>query len=202
MVPQSNRPRGDQQPEQEAAASPSETPLTDSPQSASPESDAGEAQDQLSQLTAQLSEAQTRALRAQAELENFRKRSRRELEDQQRYATLPLLVDLLGVVDNLQLAIRSAEQHDDQAGLLEGVKMVSRQLTEVLKKHHCEEIAAEGQPFDPHAHEAVLQQPSDQYPAGTVSQVTRSGYRLYDRVIRPSQVFVSSGPPQAAEGES
>ena len=149
-------------------------------------------------LAEQLADAQDRALRAQAELENYRKRARRELEDERRYATLPLLRDILSVVDNLQLAIQAAEQHQDNAGLLEGVKLVSRQLIELLKQHHCQEIEAENTQFDPHSHEAVLHEPSEQHPAGGVTRVTRSGYRLHDRVVRPSQVFVSSGAPPTA----
>lgn len=148
-------------------------------------------------LQRQLDEANNRALRAQAELENYRKRARRELEDERRYASLPLVRDLLAVLDNLQLAIEAAEKHEGEAGLLEGVKMVSRQLMEVLRQHHCEEIPALHAPFDPHLHEAVVHQPSEEYPAGTVTRVTRSGYRLHDRVIRPSQVFVSRGAPSA-----
>lgn len=138
--------------------------------------------------------ANDRVLRSQAELENFRKRARREMEDERRYAALPLLVDLLGVVDNLDRAIAVAEGSDQTTGLREGVKMVVAQMAGVLAKHNCHSIDAIGQVFDPHLHEALVEVPSDEFPAGTVSQVARQGYRLHDRVVRPTQVLVSKGP--------
>ncbi len=150
---------------------------------------------QLDEMTTQLEEAQQRALRAQAELENFRKRSRRELEDERRYAALPMIRDLLGILDNLQRAITAAEQHQNQAGLLEGVKMVASQFQTVLDQHHCRPIAALGELFDPNVHEAIAQQPTSEHPPGTVTQETRVGYQLHDRVVRPSQVLVAVQPP-------
>jgi molecular chaperone GrpE len=158
------------------------------------EAGGGQGRDQLER---ELADANARALRAQAELENFRKRARRELEEETRYAALPLMRDILQVVDNLQLAIQAAEQHQDSAGLLEGVQMVSRQLTDVLRRHDCVEIEADGQPFDPHLHEAILFEPSEQHPAGENTRVARGGYRLHERVVRPAQVCVSRGKPDA-----
>lgn len=153
-------------------------------------------------LVEELQKATDRALRAQAELENYRKRVQREMEDLRRYATLPLLEDLLVVVDNLQRALEVAQDQQGAEGLREGVALVAQQLDAILKQHDCELIDAVGQPFDPHWHEAVAQEPSEQYPAGVVSRVTRTGYRLHDRVVRPAQVFVSTGPPEpAAEAE-
>jgi molecular chaperone GrpE len=138
-----------------------------------------------------LEQVQQRVLRAQAELENYRKRARRELEEQRRYACLPLMRDLLSVVDNLNRAIAAAEQTHNAADLLAGVKMVSEQLDAVLKQHDCQPIEAEGTRFDPHLHEAIAQQPSDEHPPGTVASVTQVGYQLHDRVVRPSQVLVA-----------
>ena len=111
--------------------------------------------------------------------------------------------DLLGVVDNLQRAIESAEQHDNTSGLLEGVHMVASQLTDVLKKFHCIPIEAEGAHFDPHYHEAIGQVPDASVPAGTVAHVVSTGYKLHDRVVRPSQVLVSVAPEtdQTQEGD-
>lgn len=152
-------------------------------------------------LEDELAAAQNRVLRLQAELENVRKRSRRELEEQRRYAGLPLMRDLLAVVDNLQRAIAAAEQNHNASSLLEGVKMVAEQLGSVLMQHHCEPIVAEGAPFDPHLHEAIAQQPSTEHEPGTVSHVTQVGYRLHDRVVRPSQVIVASVGQRAPESE-
>jgi molecular chaperone GrpE len=155
-------------------------------------------QDCLEELQAELAAATARELRAHAELENFRKRANRLLDEERKYAPLPLLRDLLPIVDNLERAIQSAAQDGGAAGLLEGVKMVRQQLTTVLAQHHCQQIEAEGAVFDPHLHEAIAQFPTDQAPPGTVVEVTLPGYRLHDRVVRPSQVLVSSRPADNA----
>ena len=154
---------------------------------------------QPSDLEAELAEAQGRALRAQAELENFRKRSRREMEESKRYATIPLIRDLLPVIDNLDRALQAAEKDDAASGLQEGVQMVAQQLQTVLAQHNCVPIEAEGQPFDPMFHEAIQELPHDEVPRGHVAMVHQIGYRLHDRVIRPSQVIVSRGPTDQPE---
>jgi molecular chaperone GrpE len=146
----------------------------------------------LQQLRAELAAAKDRELRVHAELDNVRKRAARELEDYRRFANLPLLRDLLPVLDNVDRAIEAGEKNADAAALLEGFKMVSQQLGEVLKRHHCTLIEALHAPFDPNVHHAVMQQPSDEHPANTVLMVTQNGYQLHDRVVRPSQVIVST----------
>jgi molecular chaperone GrpE len=147
----------------------------------------------VAELQAQLKEASDRALRTQAELENYRKRAQRELADERRYAVVPLVRDLLPVVDNLQRAIDAAQQTTEGQGLLEGVKLVVTQLEAVLKQHGCLPIETVGTPFDPNQHQAIAQEPSTEHPAGTVTRATQVGYKLHDRVIRPAQVFVSTG---------
>jgi molecular chaperone GrpE len=148
--------------------------------------------DELEQLRRQAAEAQDRYLRGQAELENTRKRLRREMDDERRYAELTLLADLLPVIDNIDRAIGAAEKNADAASLLSGFKMVGQQLNRVLEKHQVKPIDAEGQPFDPAVHEAILQQPSEDHPPGTVIGVGQSGFKLHDRVVRPAQVIVST----------
>ena len=150
--------------------------------------------DSNSDLAVELAEANGRALRAQAELENFRKRMRREMDEQQRYAATPLVRELLSVVDDLERAIVAAEQSEDKAGLLAGVKMVEDRLRLVLGQHGCQKIEADGATFDPAQHEAILHQPSDEHEPGAVMQVTQQGYQLHDRVIRPAQVIVAKEP--------
>ncbi len=149
----------------------------------------------IAELEAQLKDANERALRAQAELENFRKRSQRELADERRYALVNPIRDLLPVVDNLQRAIDAAQKTSEGAGLLEGVKLVAGQLESVLKQQGCEPIATVGATFDPNLHQAIGQEPSIEHPAGTVTRSFQGGYKLHDRVIRPAQVFVSTGAP-------
>lgn len=146
-------------------------------------------------LAEELEAANNRVLRAQAELENFRKRTRRDLDDQRRYANLTLLGDLLPVLDNLDRAVGAAEQTDNTSGLLEGVKMVSMQMLAVLEQHGCRPIEAHGVPFDPNLHEAIGKEPSAELAEGVVTRVTRAGYQLHDRVVRPPQVLISAGPP-------
>jgi molecular chaperone GrpE len=170
----------------------------------------GTADQKVAELEQQVREANERALRSHAELENYRKRSQRELADERRYAIVPFARDLLTVVDNLERAIeaayvgiqtRSASEgssptpSNDVASLLEGVQLVASQLENVLKQHQCVRIDTVGTPFDPNQHQAIAQEPSAEYPAGAVTRATQSGYKLHDRVIRPAQVFVSTGPP-------
>ena len=149
---------------------------------------------ELEKLRADLDDASDRALRAQAELDNYRKRARRELEDERRYAALPLLRDLMPVLDNMQRAIEAGEKSPQAAGLLDGIKLVAQNLTNVLAKHECKKIEALGQPFDPAVHEAISQQPSAEHEPGTVMFVAQDGYVLHDRVVRPAQVIVSKSP--------
>ena len=161
------------------------------PAASSAESPSAET-DPTAQLRAELEAAKDRALRCHAELENFRKRAARELEEKLRYANLSLLRDLLPVLDNVERAIQAADQNADAAALLNGFKMVQQQVEDVLKRHHCERIEALHTPFNPHVHHAVMQQASGEHPANTVLMVTQNGYQLHDRVVRPSQVIVST----------
>ena len=153
----------------------------------------------IEKLKSALDESEKRALIAAADLENYRKRSAKNTQDQIRYASLPLMAELLEAVDNLNRAIESAPESEANSGLLQGVKMVSGQILNVLQSNKCEAIEAVGQPFDPNLHQAVQMQPSNEFPANTVMMEMRIGYRLHDRVIRPSQVFVSTGPANSVK---
>jgi molecular chaperone GrpE len=148
--------------------------------------------EQIAQLRAELEAMKDRALRYQAELDNYRKRAHRQIEEERRYANLPLMRDLLPVFDNVHRAIAAAENSPEPAGLLAGIKLVAQQLQDVLTRHHCFPIEALHAPFDPHRHQAVAQQPSEEHPANTVLSVTQAGFQLHDRVVRPSQVIVST----------
>lgn len=146
----------------------------------------------IEKLKAALDESEKRALIAAADLENYRKRSAKNTQDQIKYASLPIMGELLEAVDNLNRAIESADEGSN-SGLLEGVKMVSGQILNILTANNCKLIPSVGEPFDPNLHQAVQMQPSDDYPENIVMMEMRTGYRLHDRVIRPSQVFVSTG---------
>jgi molecular chaperone GrpE len=151
---------------------------------------------EIQRLERELATAHDAALRSHAELDNYRKRSFRELEEQRKYAGLPLMRDLLPVLDNLDRAIQAAEQSDSSSGLLEGVSMVAQHLHSVLDQHACKRIEAKGSAFDPNLHEAIGQLHCSDIPAGSVAEVTTVGYELHGRVVRPSQVFVSLGPAE------
>ncbi|MGE3776327.1 MAG: nucleotide exchange factor GrpE [Pirellulaceae bacterium] len=152
-------------------------------------------QEQVRKLSDELQSANERALRAQAELENFRNRSRREMEEERRYAALPLIGELLPVVDNLDRAISSGEAQAACDELLAGVKMVQAQFLAALERSHCQRVGQVGEPFDPHRHSALAQEPSTEHPAGCVTRVTRYGYQLHERIVRPAEVLVSTGSP-------
>lgn len=149
--------------------------------------------DVILQLQDQLKEAEKRVLMAQADLENFRRRVRRESQDQIKYAAGGLMTDLLESVDNLHRAVEAYETDPNGDGLRDGVKLVTSQIMESLNKRDCKPIEAQGQPFDPNLHQALQMQPSEEHPANTIIQDLRTGYVLHDRVLRPSQVFVSTG---------
>ncbi len=149
--------------------------------------------DVILQLQDQLKEAEKRVLMAQADLENFRRRVRRESQDQIKYAAGGLMTDLLESVDNLHRAVEAYEADPNGDGLRDGVKLVTSQIMESLNKRDCKPIEAQGQPFDPNLHQALQMQPSEEHPANTIIQDLRTGYVLHDRVLRPSQVFVSTG---------
>ena len=153
-------------------------------------------------LAAELEAERDRALRLQAEMQNLRQRTSRELADERRYAPLAVMRDLLPVLDNIDRAIEAAEKNSDAEALMEGFRLVRQQLTSVLAQHHCEPIEAVGEPFDPGFHEAILQQPSPDHAAGTVMLTTQTGYRLHDRVVRPTQVIVSGGPADEKDEQS
>jgi molecular chaperone GrpE len=136
-------------------------------------------------------EANDRALRAQAELENFRRRSRREFDDAQRYREIDLLRDLLPVLDNVLRAIEAADRTADVDSLRSGFRMTAQQIEKILESHGCRTIDTEGSAFDPTVHDAILQQAVPGVTAGTVLGTASRGYRLHDRVVRPAQVIVA-----------
>jgi len=136
---------------------------------------------------------QERLLRTQAELENFRKRSRREYEDAQRYREIDVLRDLLPVLDNVLRAIDATEKTADVDSLRAGFRMTAQQLEKLLASHGCQTIETDGTVFDPAVHDAILQQDVPGLAAGTIVGTASRGFRLHDRVVRPAQVIVAKG---------
>lgn len=147
-----------------------------------------------SSIEQQLAEAQERLLRTQAELENFRKRARREYEEAQRYREIDLLRDLLPVLDNVLRAIEATATTADVESLRSGFRMTAQQIEKVLDSHGCNTIATDGTAFDPNVHDAILQQPTAAAPPGTIVGTASRGYKLHERVVRPAQVIVAAEP--------
>jgi len=147
---------------------------------------------EVEQLRLELEEAKNGKLRALAELENYRSRISRQTAEERKYANIDLMRELLPVWDNIGRALEAVSTSHNLETLVEGVQMVHSQFLEVLKKHHCEKIEAMFQPFDPNVHASVAQMPSAEHPANTVIEEVQVGFRLFDRVVRPSQVVLAS----------
>ncbi len=144
-------------------------------------------------LEAEAAEWKDRALRTAAEMENFRRRSRLDLEDSRKFGNERLLTDLLPVLDNFTRALDAARQTEDFQALQSGVELIHRQMTDFVARAGLEKIEALGQPFDPNQHEAIMQVPAEEgQEPNTVVEELRAGYRLHERVVRPSLVKVTA----------
>ena len=161
-----------------------------------------ELEEQSQQLETERDQLLDRWKRAEAELDNFRKRARRDAEEQKKYQSLALARDILPALDNLGRAMDAAKQADDLEQLVQGVAMVTQQINEALARHQVLPIDAVGQPFDSELHEAFQQLPSAEHPPMTVIQELERGYKLHDRLVRPAKVIVSKAPDEAAPAEA
>ena len=148
-------------------------------------------EEKLEAAERQAQENHERFLRAAAELDNFRKRKEREVSDLRKYANQTLLRELLGVVDNLERALTASQENGEPEGLMEGVNMTLKELLKIFDQFNVKPIESLQQPFDPNLHEAVMQEPSDAFPANTVLKELQKGYMLRDRLLRPAMVVVS-----------
>src|ERR671915_750039 len=158
-----------------------------------------ELSERLEQVEAERDEYLADLKRVAAEFENYRKRALRDQESLVARAHERLVKELLPVVDDLERALVAAEQHEE-AKLEEGVRLVHRSLAGALEREGLAEIETNGK-FDPHVHEALLTQPSEAE-EGSVLEVLQKGYRLGDRVLRPSRVVVAGPTKDAANGDS
>ena len=134
-------------------------------------------------------------MRALADAENARKRSERDRREAENYGGSKLARDLLGVYDNLKRGLDSVteDQRTVSAGLIEGVELTLKELTNVFKKHGITPITPQvGDRFDPQYHEAMFEAPLPDTKAGDIIQVSAEGFLLHDRLLRPAQVGVSS----------
>ncbi|MCA1660020.1 MAG: nucleotide exchange factor GrpE [Verrucomicrobiaceae bacterium] len=145
-------------------------------------------------LQADLDRFRDLALRSQADFENYKKRSAREKEEAINYANSSLLEKLVAIVDNFELGLEAARAEGEKSPVFSGMSMVLKQLMDFLAESGLQPIHAMGQKFDPNLHEAIAHEPSKEFPEGIVVRQTRRGYRMKDRLLRPSSVVVSSGP--------
>jgi len=146
------------------------------------------------QLSAKEEEAKNnydRYIRQVADLDNFKKRTAREREEQTRYANETLIRDLLPVIDNLERAIAHATSGGNGTPLVEGIDMVLKTFLDTLSKHGVQPVAAIGLPFDPAQHEALAQVENPEHQPNTVIEQHQKGYLMRDRLLRPALVTVS-----------
>ncbi|WP_409348082.1 nucleotide exchange factor GrpE [Paenibacillus gyeongsangnamensis] len=134
----------------------------------------------------------TRTLRAQADFDNFRRRTLKEKEEFAKYASQKLIEQLLPVVDNFERALATSKETKDYDALAKGVEMIFRQLDGVLSNEGLQRMEAVGTPFNPEFHQAIMQVESEEHEEGIVVEEVQKGYMLKEKVLRPAMVKVSS----------
>ena len=159
--------------------------------------DESDTESEVEQLREELEAANDRVLRARAELENYRARIHRQMEEERKYASLDLMRDLLPVWDNLGRALDAVDKTQNLESLAEGVRLVHDQLLQVLGKYHCIPLEPLFLPFDPNYQESIALLPNADHPPNTVIEQTTIGFKLHDRVVRPAQVVLAA--PTTAE---
>ncbi|MCM3586276.1 nucleotide exchange factor GrpE [Mesobacillus maritimus] len=145
----------------------------------------------ITELEAKLEETENRYLRLQADFDNFRRRSRLDLEASAKYRAQSLVTELLPALDNFERAMQMEVDNEQAKSLQKGMEMVYQGLLTALKNEGVEQIEAVGQEFDPHRHQAVMQDNDENYGSNIVVAELQKGYILKDRVIRPSMVKVN-----------
>jgi molecular chaperone GrpE len=155
----------------------------------------------IAELEAKQKDTHDRLLRALADHENHKKRVKKELDEARTESQSRVLREMLPVVDNLERAVAHANQGSDAQGIIEGVQLVLRQFAQAFERIGVVAIEAKGQPFDPNLHEAVAQLESADQPPGTVVDVLQTGYKIGERLLRPTLAVVSKAPAvPAGEG--
>ena len=150
---------------------------------------AGETEDTKPKQDEKDEALETKYLRLMADFQNYKRRSEKEKADVYAYANEKIVVQLLDVIDNFERALDCTDT--SEKGFAEGMKMIFKQLKDVLKNSNVEEIEALGLDFDPNFHNAVMMEDTDEYESGKVSAVLQKGYTLNGRVIRASMVKVA-----------
>jgi molecular chaperone GrpE len=165
--------------------------------SAPPESELQSLAIKLTEITNQRDAFQSQYLRIAADFDNFRKRSGKEKEETELRVKSDTIKELLSVVDNFERARTQIKpQNDGEMGIHKSYQGVYKQLVDSLKRIGVSPMRAEGQQFDPNLHEAVMRQPTEEHPEGTVIEELQRGYYLGDRILRHSLVKVAAPPEQ------
>jgi len=177
----------------------------DSEGSAAAESPAGEPDalgkpsDPLEEARAEVARIRDQLLRTAADYDNFRKRTRRDIEDAQKRGREDLVRELLPVFDNLERAVVHAGQASDSKAVADGVGMVLRQFTDTLGRIGIKRVPTVGSPFDPSQHEAIQQLETDDHPPGTIVAEVQPGYAMGERLVRAALVVVARPAKKSAE---
>jgi molecular chaperone GrpE len=161
---------------------------------------AGAASDPLAEAKAEAARLKEQWMRVAADFDNFRKRTRRDLEDARKAGREELLKDLLPVFDNLERAIHSAAKAQDVKALADGLSMVMKQFVDTLARTGISKVPTTGTAFDPTIHEAIQQIETDEHPVGTVVAEVQAGYVNGERLVRAAMVVVAK-PKTAASTE-
>jgi molecular chaperone GrpE len=157
---------------------------------------------ELEQRTKEAEEANDKYRRTYADFENYRKRMQRDQMEFKKYANEQMALELLQVIDHLSLALRHANEGGGCGdALLQGVEMVYKQFRDVLEKFGITPFKAEGEPFDPAMHEAMMQVETSDVPENMVVQVFQDGYLYHEKVLRHAKVGVSK-KPSTSEGDN
>lgn len=187
--------RDDSGPQGDGDAGPQDAGATSEGAAATPREPTAE--EKLTEAQAEAARVRDQLLRMAADFDNFRKRTRREVDDAQRRGRETAVKDLLPVFDNLERAAVHADTATDVKSLSDGIRMVIRQFTDTLERMGIKRIPSVGRPFDPTVHEAIQQIESTEHAAGVVMAEVQPGYILGDYLLRAAQVVVSKGAPAA-----
>ena len=159
-------------------------------------------EEQLEEAVRERAQFRDMALRTQADLANFRRRAEEEREDLHHAASSRIVLKLLPVLDDLQRAMDHTPADSQEEAWLEGVRLIERILQALLESEGVTPIEAEGRPFDPWEHEAVLSVETEDHEHGTVVNVIRRGYKHHGKVLRAAQVAVANEKPQEQETQT
>lgn len=147
--------------------------------------------EEIQQLQLKANENEEKYLRLYAEFENYKRRIQKENETNKKYQSQRVLTDILPTIDNIERALQIEGSDESFKSLQKGVQMVHESLLRALKENGLEEIESEGQEFDPNYHQAVVQDDNPDFKSGEITQELQKGYKLKDRVLRPSMVKVN-----------